>query len=266
MLVFPDEAHGAPLPTKATNVALNGCVGATIHALTLYRFFTPVPSLQNGQFEALPMDKKKSPTITPRPGTVRTGGRTERVRQQVAQAVLEIIRSGNFHFDIKDIVERTGINKTTIYRRWPTRQALINEAFREHNSRIQVVDTGHWRSDLLCLARVLRSFLSDPTEIAFNAALAISSDPLLIRGAHESWLPVQEQLEQVVKRAKVRGECRDDLDSRLVTLMLVSPLLVMTLLEKTCPSDEQVTQVVEFLSAGLTATADKPLQLQVASF
>lgn len=193
------------------------------------------------------MNKEQPPTVAPPRGSVRTGGRSERIRQQVAEAVLSLMRAGNFHFDIKDIVELTGVHKTTIYRRWPTRQALINEAFREHNSRIQVADTGHWHSDLFCLGLVLRNFFNDPTEVALNGALAIATDADLPRSARESWLPIQEQMKQVMTRAKSRGEIPGTLDDDMVMRLLSAPLLTAIMFEKRYPSDQEVMQLTEFL-------------------
>lgn len=184
---------------------------------------------------------------TPSPGTLRTGGRTERVRQQVAQAVLVLVQNGNFHFDISDVVARSGVHKTTIYRRWPTRQALINEAFREHNTQIKLTDSGAWATDLMQLGVALRNFFSLPSEIAFNAALAINGNDSLIQGAHESWLPVQVQLEQIVERAKIRGEVHRDVAPSLVARLLTAPLLVTIMFEKRIPDDKELATLVDFL-------------------
>ncbi|QDX80083.1 hypothetical protein B9N43_01715 [Denitratisoma sp. DHT3] len=183
------------------------------------------------------------------PGTIRTGGRTERIRQQVAQAVLALVRDGNFHFDVRDVVARSGVHKTTIYRRWPTRQALINEAFREHNTQIKLADTGTWAGDLMQLCLVLRNFFSLPSEIAFNAALAMNGNESLTQGFRESWLPVQAQLEQVVERAQARGEVRRDVAPSLITRLLTSPLLTTIMFEKRMPEDAELATLVDFLVA-----------------
>lgn len=185
----------------------------------------------------------------PSPGTLRTGGRTERIRQQVAQAVLALVQDGNFHFDISDVVTRSGVHKTTIYRRWPTRQALINEAFREHNTQIKLTDSGNWATDLMQLGMALRNFFSLPSEIAFNAALAINGNDSLTQGAQESWLPVQVQLEQIVERAQARGDVRRDVNPRLVTRLLTAPLLTTIMFEKRMPNDAELATLVDFLVA-----------------
>lgn len=180
-------------------------------------------------------------------GSIRTGGRTERVRLLVASAVLDALRNGNYFFDIKDIADLTGVNKSTIYRRWPTREVLIGEAMKEHNSQIQIVDTGKWRSDLLCLGLNLRSFFSNPTELAFNATLAMSNDPDRSAMADQNWAPVQERLEQVVERAKARGEIPQDTPGRLIMSMLMSPILSQILLGKSLPTDEMIARLVDLL-------------------
>ena len=58
-------------------------------------------------------------------GSIRPGGRTERVRQSVANAVLQLIKDGKTDFTITDVAEYSGIARSTIYARWPGREQLL---------------------------------------------------------------------------------------------------------------------------------------------
>src|SRR5262245_66550948 len=65
------------------------------------------------------------------PGSVRRtqgtlGGRsTQVVRRVLDAAIVELARSGYAGFRMDEVVSRAAVNKTTIYRRWPTRAALV---------------------------------------------------------------------------------------------------------------------------------------------
>lgn len=66
---------------------------------------------------------------TRRTGRVRTGGRAEQVVQRVfATTLAELSRVGYQAMRVDDVAERSGVNKTTIYRRWPTKAQLVTAA------------------------------------------------------------------------------------------------------------------------------------------
>jgi AcrR family transcriptional regulator len=62
----------------------------------------------------------------------RPGGRSERVRSAVVMAALEeLARGGYSSFSCESVAERAGVNKTTVYRRWGTRENLMLDAMVE---------------------------------------------------------------------------------------------------------------------------------------
>ena len=105
-------------------------------------------------------------------GNIRPGGRTERVRQVVAATVLQFIKDGTSDFTMSDVSERSGIARSTIHARWPTRDALLAEALSAHNSQFRVERRSDWREDLHHLARAFRDFAARPDEMAINALTA----------------------------------------------------------------------------------------------
>jgi len=96
-------------------------------------------------------------------GTVRRtqgtlGGRSERVvRRVLAAALAELARSGYTGFRMDEVVSRARVNKTTIYRRWPNRAALITavvDQLRQPLRELPLPDTGRLEGDLVAaLAR-----------------------------------------------------------------------------------------------------------------
>ena len=80
----------------------------------------------------------------------RRGGRSARVVQSVLATTLEELGlHGYGGLRIEEIARRAGVNKTTIYRRWPNRNALVEAALRSLSESTETPDTGTLRGDLL---------------------------------------------------------------------------------------------------------------------
>ncbi|MDI1445199.1 TetR/AcrR family transcriptional regulator [Polyangium sp. 6x1] len=83
-------------------------------------------------------------------------GRAERVVSAVLSATHEELgRVGYGALRVEDVAARSGVNKTTIYRRWPTKAELVTAALRAANDEQEQPDTGTVRGDLLAV--VMRS-------------------------------------------------------------------------------------------------------------
>src|SRR5262245_30180064 len=84
----------------------------------------------------------------------RTRGRSARVVTNVLRTTLEEIgRVGYEALRFEDVAARSGVNKTTIYRRWPTKVELVSAALRELVSPQELPETGNVHSDLVELLR-----------------------------------------------------------------------------------------------------------------
>jgi AcrR family transcriptional regulator len=81
------------------------------------------------------------------------GGRSERVVRRVLDAALvELAGSGYAGFRIEAVASMAAVNKTTIYRRWPSRAALIAalvERMRTPLRESPLPDTGKLERDLV---------------------------------------------------------------------------------------------------------------------
>jgi len=175
----------------------------------------------------------------------RRGGRSERIRTDVAQAVLDLFREGKSEFSVAEVADRSGVHRSTIYRRWPTAADLLREALSVHTQRIEVPDTGTWAGDVHELAGQLAAFLTDPVEVGMNAALAAGSHPDTDGVVIEHWTPLFRQMGDIVERAKVSGQIDDRTEASLVLHLLVGPLLMKTAFLHETPSDEFVAQLAD---------------------
>jgi AcrR family transcriptional regulator len=81
------------------------------------------------------------------------GGRSEHVVRRVLDAaIVELARSGYAGFRMDEVVAMAGVNKTTIYRRWPSRAALVTalvDRMRKPLRDSPLPDTGQLERDLV---------------------------------------------------------------------------------------------------------------------
>jgi AcrR family transcriptional regulator len=79
----------------------------------------------------------------------RTGGRSARVVEHALRATLaELDRVGYAALRVEEVAARSGVNKTTLYRRWPTKADLVAAAVRSFKAPAEIADSGDLARDL----------------------------------------------------------------------------------------------------------------------
>jgi AcrR family transcriptional regulator len=177
----------------------------------------------------------------------RPGGRNERNRRAVAEAVLAMLAEGRVELAAAEIADRSGVHRSTVYRRWPHRADLVREALTVHTRDLAVPDTGSWAGDVYALARELAAFCARPAEVAMNAVLATGADPELAALLRAHWEPLFVEFAVVVDRSVERGELASDVDPAAILNLLIAPLLVDTVLLRTPTSPERVRALADTL-------------------
>src|SRR5262245_7659553 len=111
---------------------------------------TPSCHLRVGDVASLRMRRTSASARRTR-GTL--GGRSERVVRRVLDAaIIELARSGYAGFRMDEVVSMAAVNKTTIYRRWPSRAALVTalvDRMRKPLRESPLPDTGQLERDLV---------------------------------------------------------------------------------------------------------------------
>src|SRR5262245_8503986 len=98
------------------------------------------------------------------PGTVRPGGRTALVRATVLQAVGDALAERGFdELDLAEIARRSGVGKTTVYRRWGSVAGLVADLLTDMAEQsLPRSRTGSLLGDLKANARLVQRTLVDP--------------------------------------------------------------------------------------------------------
>ncbi|MCX5426558.1 TetR/AcrR family transcriptional regulator [Streptomyces sp. NBC_00257] len=169
----------------------------------------------------------------PEPIRRRPGGRAARVRQAVLAAAMEVLtEEGIARLSIAEVAARAGVNETTVYRRWGSREKLVLDAMLAGSDEgIPVPDTGAVRTDLAAFAHALADYLATPTGRSVARAASLSADdPDLAKAWQAFWKSRLDQAGVIVSRAVERGELPADTDVALALELLCSPLQTRSLL------------------------------------
>jgi AcrR family transcriptional regulator len=138
----------------------------------------------------------------------RPGGRTARIRAAVHQAVLDLLAEHNWdQLSLPVVAQRAGVHPATLYRRWGSLPALLDDVVTEQLSRQSAVpDTGSLRGDLERYAIQAARDVAGPLGIVFlrAALLATRSDPQPSRQAYMRRRGIQ--LQAMLDRAAARGQ------------------------------------------------------------
>jgi AcrR family transcriptional regulator len=109
--------------------------------------------------------------------------RGEAIVNGVLTATLEeLARTGYRALRIEDVALRAGVNKTTIYRRWPTKIELVRAALAsDAKGKLVAPQTGSLRSDLLAIGRAFVDLASSPQgQSVIRMMVAEGSDPEVV--------------------------------------------------------------------------------------
>ena len=143
-----------------------------------------------------------------------------RATRAALDAVLDLIVERGIHgVTTNAVAERARTSKATMYRRWPTKDALIADAIGTLVDRqIEVPDAGSLAGDLHVLLREAVELYSTPRAAALIPELVagMARDPELADAVRSGFLPTRRRaLDEVLRRADERGELRDDVDHGL---------------------------------------------------
>ncbi|MFO7568128.1 MAG: TetR/AcrR family transcriptional regulator [Enhygromyxa sp.] len=178
------------------------------------------------------------------------------IEQAILAATLdELAEHGLEGLSVGRIAEASEVNKTTIYRRWPTRESLVaaalEGALREAAGELQ--DTGSLRGDLKAMLDTVAARMSSAagralvqaamSEASTTAVAELGSDPM-IRG--------QQAAVELVARAAARGEWDPERHvPDAVLAMITGSVMHRVMLERQPITDAWAQTVIDVIVRGL---------------
>jgi AcrR family transcriptional regulator len=187
----------------------------------------------------------------------------ERSRQAILEATLQLLaRDGDVgSLTVEAVAARSGVAKTTIYRRWRDKWELALDAVMiDMLPRLdEPVDVGDTRKELLTVINsVVKTLATPPYGQAMQALVSqIATDADLARVYREQVVePRQAELTPVVKRGIARGDLRPDTDVRLIHELLVGPIFYRLLFSGAALDRNLGRRIVDAILAGFAPRID----------
>jgi AcrR family transcriptional regulator len=146
--------------------------------------------------------------------------RSTQSHQAMLQATLELLAEVGFEaMSIDGIANRAGVGKTTIYRRYKSKEELVADAIESIREEVVIPDTGNFWSDIDVLienaAQITLSSLGRKTvAMIINSASSNSQFAQIYMTKYLQ--PRQQAFAIVIERAKARNEIRADLNANII--------------------------------------------------
>lgn len=190
----------------------------------------------------------------------RASRRNENSRLAILDAALAVCREeGYAKLTIEEIAARAGVGKQTIYRWWPSKGAVVLEAFERVAAEIPVPDTGEVVDDARTyITRVVKLF-ADPDFGPHLSALIgeAQHDPHVQSALLERYIgPRRAPLVQRLKTAQQQGQLSASVDPETL-LEVIFGALYHRLLLRNAPLDKSYA---DFITDVVFATATQPKQ------
>ena len=187
------------------------------------------------------------------PVPVRHRRRGEALERAIHAAVFaELAEVGYAAFTIESVAARAHSGKASIYRRWPTKQDLVLDAFcGKFGETMQLIegsldDDTATRDVLLQMGRRMCEVSAEATEAIRVAAGEMSRDAELSAALDERVnCPKRELLLQVLRRGVERGEVRPEAACEMFTEVLPAMIMFKLILQNQAVSDDALISIVD---------------------
>lgn len=178
-------------------------------------------------------ERPLSETIEPRPpAATRPPGRprSERADKAIIESTLALLveEGGVGGVSIEAVAARAGVGKTTIYRRWPNKEALIIDALASLKEPEPELGGGSVRDDLIALAGALGVQQDDRQRVGVYWSVFGNGDKhpeLHRRFIRDVVEPRRERMRAVLRRGIETGELRSDIDIDLVMWLIMGAVV-----------------------------------------
>ncbi|MGH9587132.1 MAG: TetR/AcrR family transcriptional regulator [Acidobacteriaceae bacterium] len=175
--------------------------------------------------------------------------RITRSRQVILEATLrELAAAGYGAFAVESVAARAGVGKSTIYRHWRDKLALIEDALATlHDSEAPDISTGSPRERLERILRHVAHILSDSLFSACLPAMieAAERDERLRRFHHEFQAAARQPLVDLLTEGRATGDFPAPIDPELTALALLGALFFHRLMTPSAFPPDKVSQLID---------------------
>jgi AcrR family transcriptional regulator len=172
----------------------------------------------------------------------------------VAELLAEV---GYDSLTIEGVASRAGVAKTTLYRRWFTKQQLVIEALDVGAYARGPADTGSLRGDLCAHMQAASDVLSAPIgQAVIGLVSAARRHPELAEALRTNFFATRRaEMDEVLSRAAARSELAPGIDRQVLIDLIISPLWYRALLWDEAPAPAQLAALIDIVVSGCTRPA-----------
>jgi AcrR family transcriptional regulator len=181
--------------------------------------------------------------------------RDESVDTRVVAATLELLaEEGLSALSVESIATTAGVSKSSVYRRWNSKEEIIIDAIATVAQAVNVSDTGDIRHDLVTAIDGLRGLVSDTragevfpwlvSEIASRSDIGVLYFTTVVH-------PRRRAIVDLLAAARERGDIRSSLDVEIAVDILTGPVILRRMAgNMDSAPDDWVEIVVDSLLTG----------------
>jgi AcrR family transcriptional regulator len=182
----------------------------------------------------------------------RPGGRTARVRADVLAAVeVELAEHGYDGLSIDGVAARSGVHRTTVYRRWGSIAGLLVDLLMAAGDDDWLpADTGSLEGDLIGLNREVYDALTAEPSLTAAVIAASFRTPEAAEALTRFWEDRHDRGAAIITRAVDRGELPAGTDARRVLVAATAPVYYQLVLLRQPMTRAQADQFARDAAAG----------------
>lgn len=153
--------------------------------------------------------------------------RSEKATQDVIDAALDVLlEDGVARFTVDAVVARSGVAKTTVYRWWPNRQALILDVIHAQLTASATPNTGDTRADLAAYLAPYATTAHDTpaSRLMPDLCAAARRDPDLAELRDVLLTEKRQPVITILELARARGEIAAGADLDELATLIIGPL------------------------------------------
>jgi AcrR family transcriptional regulator len=179
--------------------------------------------------------------------------RSPAAERAILDATLELLASEGFdRLTVEGVAASAGVGKATIYRRWPSKLALVLAAVGELSAHpLPELTTGRTRDDLVSLLRHIIEALTGTIAGRILPGLVAESarSPELLGVLHDFWLSRRGLMLEVLRQGSAQGDLPEDVDHELMADLLYGPVHYRFLISAALVDPALAEQLVDAVMA-----------------
>ena len=141
-------------------------------------------------------------------------------------AIKILLERGRDKFTLDAVATAAQVNRTTLYRRWSTKERLLTWALLESvKQQVPQPNLGNIKEELVVIAKALNTFIQTPLGQAFSQVLVPGpeADQAVLDAITQFWRERLALTHEVIERAVERGELPSSVRADDLTEQIFGP-------------------------------------------